>query len=254
MLAQRLIQGSSVSEVAERGMIGKLREVYDYTGKLKQMLTDMDTMKDLDEEFSKWRPTSCIDLAQPSFTARYKVLSTATWPLTAPNTSFVVPLAIGKEHQKFIEFYRNKHPGRKLLWLWHLCHGELTMHSKHSGPQGYTLQASGFQIGIFLLFNEHDELSRKMIEESTSLNPKMVDALLTIFLKTKLLNCKGSGDSQLYSVNKEFKSKKIKINILYSIKSQKNHELVEINRKIKQERYLLIQASASAVMRRRKTD
>jgi cullin 1 len=251
MLARRLVQGTSVSEEAEKFMLGQLREVYDYTGKLKQMLLDMNTVKELDDRFEKWKFTRGVSLKKmklgqqsPAFTTSFKVLSASNWPLKPPNTRFVLPNLICSAHNEFNEFYNEEHPGRKLLWHWQLCHGEMRVYLKNGPSKGFTLHASAFQIAILLLFNDKDELSYDEIKGSTELDPEILDTLLSVFLKTKLLKSEERDHIKLYSVHDSFASKRAKIDIRVSLKKQKNAEIGETHRKIKEERKLLMQVKS----------
>lgn len=248
MLARRLVQGTSVSEEAEKVMLCQLREVYDHTGKLKQMLSDMNTVKELDDRFEKWKFTRGVSLEKmkpgeqrPAFTTSFKVLSASNWPLKPPSTRFVLPNLISSAHDEFNEFYHEEHPGRKLFWHWQLCHGEMRVYLKNGPSKGFILLASAYQIAILLLFNEKDELSYGEIKESTELDPETLDTLLSIFLKTKLLKSDKRDSTKYYSVNDSFASKKVKIDIRVSLKKQKNAEIGETHRKIKEERKLLMQ-------------
>ena len=103
-------------------MLSQLREVYDHTGKLKQMLLDMDTVKELDGRFEKWQFTHGNSLEKmrlegqnSTFTTSFKVLSAANWPLKLPNSRFVLPISISHAQDEFSGFYREQQPGRKLL-------------------------------------------------------------------------------------------------------------------------------------------
>jgi len=53
------------------------------------------------------------------------VLSTASWPLTPPQSEFDIPQELVKTYNRFQSFYNSKHQGRKLNYLWQLCKGEL---------------------------------------------------------------------------------------------------------------------------------
>jgi cullin 1 len=258
MLAKRLVQGLSVSEQAERAMLRKMHEVYYHTGKLKQMLLDMDMVKDLESRFEQWRLTRGATLQDltlkhesdqgTTFVCSFKVLSQANWPLKPPNAPFVIPIAISQAHDEFKKFYDCEHPGRMLHWHWNLCHGEVRMHQKSGPSQGYTLHASTYQIAILLLFNEKDKLSYKEIEEGTGLTAEDLRPLLSFFLKTKLLKFEDQDSAKLYTINNSFTSKKVKIDIRVSLKKQKNAEMGELHRKIREERKLLMQVSTCVVV------
>ena len=231
-------------------MLNQLREVYDHTGKLKQMLLDIDTVKELDGRFEKWQIIHGSGLKRVKLdddalavTSSFKVLSAANWPLKPPNTNFILPTVISQVHDEFNNFYQDQHLGRKLLWHWQLCYGEMRIHLKKGPAKGYILHASAYQIAILLLFNEKDELSYEDIRASTELESEILDTLLSVFLKIKLLKSEERDSTKLYTVNDSFTSKKVKIDIRVSLKKQKTAEMGETHRKIKEERKLLMQVS-----------
>lgn len=126
------------------------------------------------------------------------------------------------------------------------------MHLKKGPSKGYILRASTYQIAILLLFNEKDELSYEDVKFSTELETEILDTLLNVFLKTKLLKCEERETAKIYSVNDDFESKKIKLDIRVSLKKQNNAEMSETHRKIKEERKLLIQATIVRIMKSRR--
>ena len=229
-------------------MLSQLREVYDHTGRLKQMLLDMNTVKELDDRFEKWQfargnalEKMSLKDRKPGFTTSFKVLSSANWPLKPPSSRFVLPSVVSAAHGEFNEFYKGEHPGRKLLWHWQLCHGEMRVYLGKVLSKGFILHASAYQIAILLLFNDQDELSYDEIKGSTELDLDILDILLSVFLKTKLLKVEERSSMKFYSVNDNFTSKKVKIDIRVSLKKQQNAEIGETHRKIKEERKLLMQ-------------
>lgn len=46
------------------------------------------------------------------------MLSTASWPITAPSTKLILPPELLKTKDRFEQYYTNKHSGRKLTWIW----------------------------------------------------------------------------------------------------------------------------------------
>lgn len=58
-LAKRLVNGVSISDDAEAGMISKLKDAcgFEFTNKLQRMFTDMSISKDLNEAFQYFQLT-----------------------------------------------------------------------------------------------------------------------------------------------------------------------------------------------------
>jgi cullin 1 len=205
------------------------------------MLLDMEVLRDLDHRFEEWRGAQ--DLPNYEFTVSFKALSTANWPLKPPDAAFVIPGIVRRAHNEFTDFYNEEHPGRKLLWLWQLCHGEIRMRSECSPAKGYILHASAYQIAILLLFNDKVVIEYEEIQQSTGLTDEILGPLMTVFLKKKVLRCEERDNIKFYSVNETFSSKKVRNNIRVSLKKQKNAELDETHQKIKEERKFLMQVS-----------
>lgn len=80
------------------------------------------------------------------------VLTTGSWPLhTQKSTSLLLPRLFEEGFSLFDAFYRSQHNGRRLVWHYHLCKGELKC---HGFDKKYELSASLYQIVILLSLNE----------------------------------------------------------------------------------------------------
>ena len=121
-LAKRLLQGRSVSDDAERGMLTKLRLVagYAFTTKLEGMFKDMKVSRDLMTDYKKHISQS---RAEDDMTAELSVsiLTSTYWPLSfsAMEGSIgkcVFPPIVEKAKNSFTQFYLNRHSGRQLSW------------------------------------------------------------------------------------------------------------------------------------------
>ncbi|PHH67752.1 hypothetical protein CDD80_557 [Ophiocordyceps camponoti-rufipedis] len=262
MLARRLVHSNSSSDDAETTMITKLKSAcgFEYTNKLQRMFQDMQISKDLNKEFADHLKTmgtvSGVDSA-------FSILGTGFWPLTPPATRFQPPAEIATEIDRFTRFYKHKHDGRKLTWLWHLCKGEIkTCYCKNSKTP-YTLQVSIYQMAILLLFNEKDAHAYDDIVSATELSTEVLDQALAVLLKAKVLLLFGEGGERLgpgerpgpgktLNLNYEFKSKKIRVNLnLGGIKETKQEE-VETNKTIEEDRKLVLQSAIVRIMKARK--
>lgn len=245
MLARRLVHSNSSSDDAETSMISKLKEAcgFEYTNKLQRMFQDMQISKDLNKEFRDHLEgveyTKSVD-------STFSILGTGFWPLTAPSTPFNPPPEIAAEIERFILFYKHKHDGRKLTWLWHLCKGEIRAGYSKNSKTPYTFQVSIYQMAILLLFNEKDTYSYGDMVSATQLSPEVLDQALAVILKAKVLIMSGAagekpGDGKTFRLNYEFKSKKIRVNLnLGGIKEAKQEE-AETNKTIEEDRKLVLQ-------------
>jgi cullin 1 len=249
MLARRLVHSNSSSDDAETSMISKLKEAcgFEYTNKLQRMFQDMQISKDLNEGFKE----HARSLDARVLDSQYSILGTGFWPLTAPNTTFNPPIEISADCDRFSRFYKNKHEGRKLTWLWQLCKGEVKATYCKGAKTPYTFQVSLYQMAILLLFNEKDNHSYDDIASTTQLNSEALDPSLSILCKAKVLLMKPEGKvgpGANFVLNYDFKSKKLRVNLNVGMKSETKQEEVETNKTIEEDRKLLLQVSAQRLV------
>ncbi|KAG6025139.1 hypothetical protein E4U41_001602 [Claviceps citrina] len=256
MLARRLVHSNSSSDDAETSMISKLKEAcgFEYTNKLQRMFQDMQISKDLNKEFrdhlESIESPKTVDSA-------FSILGTGFWPLTPPSTNFHPPNEIATEIERFVRFYKHKHDGRKLTWLWHLCKGEIRTSYCKSSKTPFTFQVSIYQMAILLLFNERNTYTYEDMLSATQLSNEVLDQALAVILKAKvLLMSGGSGDKpsagKSFHLNYDFKSKKIRVNLnLGGVKEAKQEE-VETNKTIEEDRKLVLQSAIVRIMKARK--
>ncbi|EJP69716.1 Cullin-1 [Beauveria bassiana] len=254
MLARRLVHANSSSDDAETSMISKLKEAcgFEYTNKLQRMFQDMQISKDLNKEFREH--LAGID-SQKTMDSTFSILGTGFWPLQAPSTHFQPPTEIGSEIEKFTRFYKHKHDGRKLTWLWHLCKGEIKTGYCKSSKTPFTFQVSVYQMAILLLFNEKDSYVYEDMLSATALSAEVLDQALAVILKAKVLLVAGGekpGPGKVFNLNYDFKSKKIRVNLnLGGVKEAKQEE-AETNKTIEEDRKLLLQSAIVRIMKARK--
>lgn len=246
-LARRLVHGSNTSDDAERSMIQKLTDEcgFEYTNKLQRMFQDMQTSKDLNEGYKEFeaRVVEEEDVSDV-IDASYSVLGTSFWPLGAPNTAFATPPEIVKAYERFQKFYDQKHSGRKLTWLWQLCKGEVKVNYTKGTKVPYTFQVSAFQMGILMLYNENDVNTHDEILKGTQLTPEALDPSLSILVKAKVLLQTPPGSFKpdtKFSLNYDYKSKKIRVNLNLAVKSEAKAEADETHKTIEEDRKLLMQ-------------
>jgi cullin 1 len=248
MLARRLVHTSTSSDDAETSMISKLKEAcgFEYTNRLQRMFQDMQISKDLNAGFKEHVQA----LEGTSLDGQYAILGTGFWPLSAPTTTFAPPPEIQADCDKFTRFYKNKHEGRKLTWLWQLCKGELKTSYCKSSKTPYTFQVSAYQMAILLLFNGKDTHTYEEIASATQLSTEFLDPSLAIIVKAKVLlvtneNGEKAGDKvgpgKTFNLNYDFRNKKIRINLNVGMKAEQRQEEAETNKTIEEDRKLLLQ-------------
>ncbi|RDA90149.1 hypothetical protein CP533_2200 [Ophiocordyceps camponoti-saundersi (nom. inval.)] len=256
MLARRLVHSNSSSDDAETSMISKLKEAcgFEYTNKLQRMFQDMQISKDLNKEFSEH--LAGIG-STPGVDSTFSILGTGFWPLTPPSTRFHPPAEIAAEIDRFARFYKHKHDGRKLTWLWHLCKGEMRTTYCKSTKTPYTLQVSIYQMAILLLFNEKDTQTYDDIAGATQLSSEVLDQALAFLLKAKVLVLAGGagdrpGPGKTLNLNYDFRSKKIRVNLNIGGVKETKQEEAETNKTIEEDRKLVLQSAIVRIMKARK--
>lgn len=257
MLARRLIHTTSSSDDAETSMISKLKEQcgYEYTNKLQRMFQDMQISKDLNGGYKEFEQ-GVLDGESRAIDTSYSILGTGFWPLNAPQTDFTPPAEIAKAYERFQSFYGQKHSGRKLTWLWQFCKGEVKANYCKAQKTPYTFQVSTYQMAVLLLFNENDKNSYDDIAKATQLQADVLDPALGIFVKAKVLLMSPEGDKpgprKTFSLNYDFKNKKLRINLNIAVKSEQKQEVEDTHKTIEEDRKLLMQSAIVRIMKARK--
>ncbi|KAI1324152.1 Cullin-domain-containing protein [Xylariaceae sp. FL0255] len=253
MLARRLVHSNSSSDDAETSMISKLKEAcgFEYTNKLQRMFQDMQISKDLNTGFREYSKSS-----KQNLDSSYSILGTSFWPLNAPNTTFNPPAEIQADIDQFTAFYKQKHDGRKLTWLWQLCKGELKTGYCKAAKTPFTFQVSVYQMAILLLFNDKDVQTYEDILSATQLTSEYHDAAMGVLVKAKVLLMKPEGDKpgpgKTFHLNYDFKSKKIRVNLNIATKTESKQEEVDTNKTIEEDRQLVLQSAIVRIMKARK--
>src|SRR5271169_5178432 len=206
MLSRRLVNSTQASDEAEASMITKLKEAcgFEYTTKLSRMFQDMGVSKDLEKAFldslterdslgrtAPHPPKNLfpIQLSRLMLVVDFSilVLSTASWPLQPPTTTFNLPAELIKSYDRFHSFYTTKHSGRKLTWLTNLSRGEMKAnYSKHSRVP-YTFTVSTYQMSILLTYNNADVHTYEELQAITNLNKESLDGALGVLVKSGVL-------------------------------------------------------------------
>jgi hypothetical protein len=122
-LANRLLNKTSISDDAEQLMLSKLKVEcgLQTVNKMSHMFTDMQLSKQLMGEFKTMNKGTEVAGIQ----VNVEVLTNGHWPeQNAPATK--LPIELTDCSSKFEMFYKNKHNGRHLTWIFNHGHVELT--------------------------------------------------------------------------------------------------------------------------------
>lgn len=103
-------------------------------------------------------------------------------------------------------------------------------------------------MAILTQFNVSDTLSYKDIEAGTKLSPTVLKPQLGLLVKLKIL----LNTDEEYSLNMGFKSKKIRVNLNQTIKSEARAEQKEVIAAVDEDRKFVYQATIVRLMKGRK--
>jgi cullin 1 len=251
MLANRLVQHQSASDEAESNMIAKLKHAcgFEYTSKLQRMYQDIGLSKDLNDEFKAYLVNKSESLG---IDFQIQVLSSGSWPFTQC-VEFALPSELELSVNKFNEFYNGKHSGRKLSWLYNRSKGDIVT---NCFKNRYTFQASTFQMALLLMFNSADSYKISELAEATKLKVDILAQMLQIMIKVKLLICADNEEElnaeSVVVLFKEYKNKKLRVNINVPLKAEVKQEQEQTHAVIEEDRKLLIQAAIVRIMKMRK--
>jgi cullin 1 len=249
MLGNRLLFTGTVNEDAERILIFHMREVCNVKllSALQTMLQDLHISRELNSSFRDFCAgnPSTEDF---SIDDSYRVLSSAkAWHLNLLDTEFTPPLAVAQRCERFIEFYKTQHKGRRLTWLWQLCRGEVLANYVHLNSKPYQFRLSAYQMAILFLFNDADEVSYEDMEISTRLVRSILVPCIESLVKLKVLSVyppkRKPAEASFYSLNNEFQSRKIKVSLHITSKTERLLEAEDTHRAISEERRLIIKVS-----------
>ncbi|RIB05755.1 Cullin [Gigaspora rosea] len=151
-LAKRLLLGRSVSDDAERGMIGKLKIEcgYQFTTKLEGMFNDMRISTDTMTDFKDYLEKSALE--RPKLDLSVTVLTSTFWPMNlsaSPRCNF--PAEITKACDTFQRFYLARHSGRRLTWQSNM--GSADIRATFNARK-HDINVSTYQMVILLMFND----------------------------------------------------------------------------------------------------
>ncbi|KAK4689012.1 cullin 1, partial [Tremellales sp. Uapishka_1] len=244
-LAQRLIGNLSASDDSESSMISKLKDLcgFDYTNKLTKMFQDVNLSRDLTDNFKEQarKNNDVLDVD-----CDIKILGQNSWPVVPAATDFSVPRELQPTLDLFLKHYEQQHSGRKLTWLWHVSKNELKTTYL---SQKYILMTSSYQMAILVQFNDNETLSYKDIQTATQLSDSILRPQMALLVKAKVLLF----DDEVYDLNLNFKSKKIRVQLNQTVRSEQKAETTEVLQSVDEDRKFIYQATIVRLMKARKS-
>jgi len=255
-LSKRLLVASRSNHDAERSLIAKLkmRCGASFTSKLEGMIKDKSLSEDLQNNFTEFVNKANKKL-EIDFTPQ--VLTTGFWPafkidvLTIPE-EFEVCLS------SFKEFYNSRTESRSLKWVHSM--GTCQVLAKYEDGNKDLLMST-YQACVLLLFNQAAELPAQDIQKALQLPFEDVKKNLLSLCVSKQANIlKKTGSAKkveqtdLFSVNDEFKNKNRRVKIPNLVLKISKEEVADINNTTQEDRKHAIEAAIVRLMKARKKD
>lgn len=258
-LAKRMLQGRSVSDDAERGMMAKLKVEcgHGYVQKLQGMLNDMkvseETMAAFNESIRKSGRPMPFDLS-------VNVLTSTYWPISAQAQTCTMPAVMMDARQAFERYYQSRHSGRLLTW--HPNHGNADVRVTFKSRK-HELNVSTYALVVLLVFEDVDEglsLSFQELQSSTGISmadlQRTLQSLACAKYKILLKEPKGRevGTADRFSFNHGFQCNLARIKIAQvAARVESASERKETTEKVEEERKNQVEACIVRVMKDRKT-
>ena len=253
-LAKRLLGGRSVSDDAEKSMIGKLKIEcgYQYTSKLEGMIMDMRVSVDTQEAFrTAMGGSSKVDGIELSV----NVLTTGFWP-TQVGARCSLPPQILRCCDVFKEHYLRQHSGRRLQWQANMGSADM---KAIFGTRRYEINVSTLLMAVLLLFNSSDTLTYNEIASATEIPAAELQRALQSLAcaKFKILNKEPKGrnveENDTFSYNGDFSAKHLKFKVgTVTAAKETEVEKQETRQKVDEDRKPQIEAAIVRVMKSRK--
>ncbi|KAI8344722.1 Cullin [Chlamydoabsidia padenii] len=259
-LAKRLLFNRSVSDDAERGMLGKLKREcgYQFTNKLEGMFNDMRLSAEMNTQFKEYQERSTNK--EQDLEATVTVLTSTFWPMNLSSLpKCIMPAKAMKACQAFEQFYFGRHSGRRLTWQSQMGNADIKAQFKTSK---HIINVSTYAMFVLLLFNDiatDDSLSLEDIQQQTNIPTADLNRTLQSLACAKykiLLKSEKGRDIQpgaQFKVNVNFTTSlaRIKVQSLAS-KVESDAERKHTQDKVDEERQHQIEAAIVRIMKNRK--
>ncbi|KAI9472899.1 Cullin [Zychaea mexicana] len=260
-LAKRLLFNRSVSDDAERGMLGKLKREcgYQFTNKLEGMFNDMRLSAEMSGQFKEYAEQAITN--KPTMDVSVIVLTSTFWPM---NLSSSPKCTLAQEALQackvFEQFYFGRHSGRRLTWQPQMGTADIRANFKKSK---HMLNVSTYAMLVLLLYNdlkEGDFLSFEDIQAQTQIPDNDLKRTLQSLAcaKYKILTKENKGRAILsndkFYFNQDFTANLARIKIqTVANRVESEGERRQTQDKVDEERKHQIEAAIVRIMKDRKT-
>eukprot|EP00736_Rhodelphis_marinus_P002825 Rmarinus@m.30199 len=254
-LAKRLLLQRSASDDMEHSMISKLKMQCGghLTTNLEGMMQDISLSTEKKNEFSEYVKDTGIDTG--GIDVQVTVLTTGKWPEYAIDQLRLPPVLV-RGMDAFTQYYKSRTNYRKLRWVHSLGTATVVFRVKKK----YELVLSTYQACVLLRFNEEQQQTFADIARELGLTEddvrRHVNSLSTS--KEQILLREGSAgptiaSSDVFRVNDEFSSKKLKIKMPLVIAKISQEEKDATHKSVVEDRKHAVEAAIVRVMKSRKT-
>jgi len=216
LMAKRLIMGYSAGEEIEGSMVNKLKSVQgsDFTTKAAKMISEVSVNDTLNTDFQTFLTTK---RAKPSFGVSLMVLSSGSWPISAPQMSITLPLEVDAVMKSVVVFYAQKHKERKLSHSVNLSHAEI---SYTTAKNKYQVAVTAFQMVILLHASKHSSVTLREFSNETQIPNKLLCQQLSPVVRSHIFTCSEGADvsawndETVFSLNPKFAFKRLKLSLM----------------------------------------
>lgn len=230
LLSKRLLQQRSSIEL-EKWLVKQIKDEMGnfFTSKLDGMLRDISTSMELSKSF-KIDETANGLLQTTCFTSQ--VLTMTSWPFqtaTLLDENVVLSPQMQKIQMEYETFYNQKYNDRTLRWAHHLGYMEIGFQFE---SEYHDISMPIYGAVIFLLFQEHDQLTAEQIAELTNMPElELQRQLISLSMapKSRILRKTPStriiSPQDIFSINYSFSSptQKVKLQTIANINSKESH-------------------------------
>ncbi|KAG0182293.1 Cullin-3 [Apophysomyces sp. BC1021] len=259
-LAKRLLFNRSVSDDAERGMLGKLKREcgYQFTNKLEGMFNDIRLSTEMNGIFKEYLERTAT--VKTSLDMSVTVLTSTFWPMNLSSSPKCnIPQSILRACQSFEHFYYARHSGRRLTWQPQMGTADIRAQFEQSK---HMLNVSTYATIVLLLFNDVDEndcLTFEEIQAMTSIPDsdlkRTLQSLACAKYKVLKRDVKGKeiNPTDKFYFNQGFTSNMARIKIqTVASKVESDGERKYTQSKVDEERKHQIEAAIVRIMKDRK--
>jgi hypothetical protein len=228
-LSDRLIQAKSLSQIAEKSLISKLKSEagVTYVNKMTSMLQDLETSK---TEMDIYRTQS--HRGSPNgIPFNVQVLQHGAWELDKNRfDKFDIPPFLSKCVEDFNSFYINRHKTHKLSWALGLGNMEIQYLYLKKPYQSVTTL---LQYSLLIILEKYEKMEISKIAELLGYNPNIIANEANALIYHISFNPRKSKSSGLISadasegvdlkpenfiqVNREFSANTLKINTIPAV-------------------------------------